>query len=56
MDTFELEKVQFIISTTYEGKKLATYAEEMPTTIYLHMETLKKSWSLSIHICFDNTK
>ena len=26
----------------YEGKKLAAYAEEMPTTIYLHMETLKK--------------
>ena len=25
-----------------EGKKLAAYAEEMPTTIYLHMETLKK--------------
>ena len=27
----------------YEGKKLAAYAEEMPTTIYLHMETIKKS-------------
>ena len=40
----------------YEGKKLAAYAEEMPTTIYLDMETLKKSWSLSIHICFDNMK
>ena len=26
----------------YECKKLAAYAEEMPTTIYLHMETLKK--------------
>ena len=39
----------------YEGKKLAAYAEEMPTMIYLHMETLKK-WSLSIQICFDNTK
>ena len=26
----------------YEGKKLAAYAEEMPTTIYLHMKTLKK--------------
>ena len=25
----------------YEGKKLAAYAEEMPTTIYLHMETQK---------------
>ena len=29
----------------YEGKKLAAYAEKMPTTIYLHMEALKKSWS-----------
>ena len=29
----------------YEGKKLAAYAEEMPTTIYLHMETLTKGWS-----------
>ena len=28
----------------YVGKKLATYAEEMPTTIYINMETLK-SWS-----------
>ena len=28
----------------YEGKNLAAYAEEMPTTIYLQMETLKKSW------------
>ena len=26
----------------YEGKKLAVYAEEMLTTIYLHVETLKK--------------
>ena len=26
----------------YEGKKLAAYAEEMPTMIYLHMETVKK--------------
>ena len=25
-----------------EGKNLAAYAEEMPTTTYLHMETLKK--------------
>ena len=42
----------------YEGKNLAAYAEEMPTTIYLHMETLEESWSWSIHICFtfDYTK
>ena len=26
----------------YEGKNMAAYAEEMPTTIYLHMEILKK--------------
>ena len=26
----------------YEGKNLAAFAEEMPTTVYLHMETLKK--------------
>ena len=30
------------VELPYEGKKLAVYAEEMPTTIYLHMETLKK--------------
>ena len=28
----------------YEGMKLAVYAEEMPTTIYLHMETLRFLW------------
>ena len=40
----------------YGGKKLGVYAEEMPATIYLHMETLKKSWSQSTHSCFDNAK
>ena len=30
------------VEFSYEGKKLAAYAEEMPTTIYLHMETLNK--------------
>ena len=30
------------VKIPYEGKKLAAYAEVMPTTIYLHMETLKK--------------
>ena len=29
----------------YEGKKLAVYAEKRVCTIYLHMETLAKSWS-----------
>ena len=29
----------------YEGKKLAAYAEKRVCTIYLHMETLAKSWS-----------
>ena len=50
------EKKKSFVEFPYEGKKLAAYAEEMPTTIYLHMETLKKSCFLSIHICFDNTK
>ena len=40
----------------YEGKKLAAYAEKRVCTFYLHMETLAKSWSLSVHICFGNTK
>ena len=35
----------FFVKFPYEGKNLAAYAEEMPTTIYLYMETLKKSWS-----------
>ena len=35
----------FFVKFSYEGKNLAAYAEEMLTTIYLHMETLKKSWS-----------
>ena len=30
----------------YEGKKLAAYAEKRVCTIYLHMETLAKSWSV----------
>ena len=37
-------KIQFFsfVEFPYEGKKLAVYADEMPTTIYLHnMETLK---------------
>ena len=43
-------KIRFFpfIEFPYEGKKLAAYAEEMPTMIYLHMET-KKSWSLSTY-------
>ena len=51
-------KIRFFsfVEFIYEGKKLAAYAEEMPITIYLHMKTLKKSWSWSIHICFNNTK
>ena len=32
------------IEFSYEDKKLVANAEEMPTTIYLHMQTLKKSW------------
>ena len=40
MDT--LRKKKSFVEFPYEGKKLAAYAEEMPTTIYLHMETLKK--------------
>ena len=32
------------VEVPYEGKKLA-YAEKRVCTIYLHMETLAKSWS-----------
>ena len=35
---FDFSFVEFLD----ESKKLSAYAEEMPTTIYLHMETLKK--------------
>ena len=31
-----------LVKFPYEGKKLAAYAEEMSTTIYLHMETKKR--------------
>ena len=32
------EKKKSFVEFPYEGKKLAAYAEEMPTTIYLHMK------------------
>ena len=32
----------------YEGNNLAAYAEEMPTTIYLDMETKKVGRKVSI--------
>ena len=37
-------KIRFFsfVKFPHEGKNLAAYTEEMPTTIYLHMETLKK--------------
>ena len=51
-DLFRIDKLNFntqrpkfdfsFVEFPYEGKTLAAYAEEMPTTIYLHMETLKK--------------
>ena len=44
MDTLLQKFNFFLVEFPYEGKKLAAYAEEMPTTIYLHMETLKKSF------------
>ena len=41
---YPMTKIQIFsfVEFPYEGKKLAAYAEEMPTTIYLQMETLKK--------------
>ena len=43
MDTLRQKKIIFsFVEFPYEGKKLAANTEEMPTTIYLHMETLKK--------------
>ena len=40
-------KIRFLsfVEFPYEGKKLAAYAEKRVCTIYLHMETLAKSWS-----------
>ena len=53
---YDQNSIFSFVEFPYEDKNLATYAEEMPTTIYLDMKTLQKSWSKSIHICFDNTK
>ena len=51
-DLFRIDEINFntlrpkfffsFVEFPYEGKKLAAYAEEMPTTINLHMETIKK--------------
>ena len=40
-------KIRFFsfVEFPYEGKTLGAYAEEMLTTIYLDMGTLKKNWS-----------
>ena len=43
MNTLRPKFVFSFVKFPYEGKNLVAYAEEMPTTIYLHMETLKKS-------------
>ena len=40
--SYDQISIFFFVEFPYEGKKLTAYAEEMPTTIYLHMETLKK--------------
>ena len=54
---YDQNSIFSFVEFPYEGKKLAAYAEEMPATIYLHMETLKKvGCKVVIHICFDNTK
>ena len=55
MNTLQPKYDFFFVEFPYEGKKLAAYAEKRVCTIYLHMETLAKSWS-SIHICCSNTK
>ena len=41
MNRYSTNKIRFFsfVEFPYEGKNLAACAEEMPTTIYLHMET-----------------
>ena len=51
-------KIRFFsfVEFPYEGKKLAAYAEKRVCTFYLHMETIAKSWSQSIHIFWQYEK
>ena len=53
---YDQNTIFYFVEFQYEGKKLPAYAEKRVCTIYLHMETLAKSWSQSIHICFGNTE